>query len=277
MKTCHLLLALLCAAPISWGGVLFSEDFESYADGSILGGQNGWQDTTTGSRRMHVGDGNYLPTLVLDGRYTPNCCGGIAFASKSLAHTVNPLSTTVMTFDAFAVSSGTATTNTGVYFGKAAAPLNNLSLGWGANATGLWVFDARGVTGNPANDWVTPEPIFTTYDRPGRLEVVVDGINGFVYGNYDFGGGVSGQTPQFAVTNSQISQLGAITIYVDFNTPSRLGGEFDNILVEEIPEPSNLAIIGLFAMFTAGAARRRPRATQYAKAREMARTTPSQT
>ncbi|MFN7939398.1 MAG: hypothetical protein U0R19_39090, partial [Bryobacteraceae bacterium] len=113
------------------------------------------------------------------------------------------------------------------------------------NATGFWVFDARGATGNNQNSWQTPEAIFTTYDRPGKLEVIVDGLNGLVYGKYDFGGGISGQTPQFAITSQQISQLAAVTIYVDLNTPGRLGGEFDNILVEDVPEPAGLSIVGL--------------------------------
>jgi len=224
---------------------------------------------------MYVGDGNYLPTRVLDGRYTPDCCGGIAFASKSLSQAVKPLSTTVLSFDAFAVSSGTATTNTGVYFGKAVSPLNNLALGWGMQ-TGNLVFDARFATGNQLNEWSIPYPVFAAYDRPGKLEVIVDGFNGLVYGKYDFGGGISGETAQFAITGAQISELAAITIFVDFNTPGRLGGEFDNILVEEVPEPSNLAIIGLFALFATGAARRRLRATRCANTRGMARTTPTQ-
>ncbi|MBS1831027.1 MAG: hypothetical protein JST93_37385 [Acidobacteria bacterium] len=248
MKNRHLLFAFLCACPLSFGGVLFTEDFESYADGSILGGQNGWQDTTTGSQRMRVGNGNYLPTRVLDGRDTPVCCGGISFAAKPFSQAINPQSVTILSFDGYAVSSGTPTTNTGVYFGAAAQILNNLSVGWGTNTTGFWVFDARGATGNSQNSWETPEPIFTTYDRPGRLEVIVDGINGIVYGRYDFGGGISGQSPQYAITSQQISQLGSVAIYVDLNTPGRLGGEFDNILVEDVPEPVNLSIIGLTAL-----------------------------
>lgn len=246
-KTLYLgvLGCLLIACAPARGALLFFENFEAYAAGSSLSGQNGWAGDT-----MYIGDSTHLGSRALDAfQSAPLGPLSVNTASKNLARALDPSEVTTLLFNAYAAS---GSQNSGIYLGAASQAMG---LGWMIGNNLEWAFDAR-VTG--AGNYLSLSP--GGMDANVSLGVVVDGPNGQVYGIYDFGSGQQ-TTAAFAITPSQITDyLGfvtAMTDYRDFGGPlPRNASQFDDLTVTTaVPEPATVVLTGIFLVALLGARR----------------------
>lgn len=246
MSKSIIILAIVCVfamstPPVS-AGLIFSEDFESYAPGSNLSGQGGWVGDM-----MSVNNGSYLTgSKVLDGR---DDIGTNTFSTsrKGLGDPLSSSSVSTLTFDAYATSSVPITHATGVGLDNTAG--GSSVIWWAVKDTnGLmsWSFEISGLLDTSAYVRYAGG-----YDEVVSMSIVVDGIANEVYGIYDYGSGGTGETPHYSVTDAQIEELNAVSINVDYRPPTTstqfgdtyAGGEFDNIVV--IPEPGTVLLLGL--------------------------------
>ncbi len=218
--------------------IIFSENFDSLADGN-LSGQGGW----TGDD-MRIGTGAGLGTKVVDGRIDP----GTGIQSFSI-HAIGSLSSIeryTLDFDLYAHSTGPESNAAGAYFSDSSS---SLSVGWNwAGFTFLdWQFDARVLTGNSGNI----EFLTGVFDTAVDLQVILDPFAGEVYGRADLGSGFV-ETTHFAMTAAQFATVNSVLVFQDFRSPTvYLGLEVDNITVDAvvIPEPSALALMLIPLLF----------------------------
>lgn len=225
-------------------GTLLHDDFESYAPGSNLVGQNGWTDEFGGVFTIQIDPGTGLPTQVVNGRHP---YFNIHTAIKQLPRAFTSSETVTLSFDGYGSSIFPPSTNSGV--GLLAGPgLSNPVGGiwWDINNdSGGWSLDARGISG----DFTDLSKRFTIaghYDELGRFSIVLDGAAGQVYGIADFGTGPI-ETPHFSVSGAAIAALDKVMIFQDYQiNRNRLGAEFDNISITAIPavsEPGGVALL----------------------------------
>jgi hypothetical protein len=184
----------------------------------------------------YVNFGNDLDSYVLDGRYD---IGRDIFSViyHSLPRALNSEEKTVMSFDTYATTTYPISHNTVIGLGVEG---DGAKLFWNPLEetinSGMWSFDARGVTGNSADY----QRIGGGYDQPVSLKIMIDGPAGEVYGLYNFGSGEQ-ETQHYSVSTSTIETLNAVFLNLDFRSPTAastplgsqyFGIELDNILVE---------------------------------------------
>ena len=216
----------LCLPDIVSANVIFEESFEDYALGSDLAGQGGWFGDSINVVNSTTGLGSH----VVLGPSGP----GISVANTHNLFRDESLDSNkvyTLSFDAFAGLTGAGFVNQA---GLGPSSINSISflvLGWSPNSgqTPGWSFL------NISPDVAIERFIFV----PGgagqivRLEVVLDLPNNEVYGRYDFGSGFQ-ETEHVAPDPLIISVIRGVTLFG--------GGELDNIVVTETPEPTSLAV-----------------------------------
>ncbi len=236
---CILLLSLFVgsnranAAPIT----VFEEDFESYAENSLLPGQGGWITETPAPFDLNVivATGMFLPTKTAAGFINPNSLGiQVAFHSINF----NEMSVFELQYDAYASSGpGAALTshNAEVRF-RTFPSVPGVATGWS-----MLTPASPGVFGW---QWATPgatEFIQGHFDKKVRLSAILDPIVGESYGRADFDGdGIfEFETARTPLSLTDFNRFDGVRIAQDWRTPQgRSGGEFDNILVTATPIPA---------------------------------------
>jgi hypothetical protein len=210
---------------------LFTEDFESYAPGSNLVGQNGWVEALGGGSLLTVANGTLLPTQVLDGFAIG---GGENMAKHAVP--INPSAITTLRFQAYATTAG-PTHNSEVGFTSSGFGFGQPFAAWESSLLSghPWEFDAAG------NRFFVQQG---GYDRPVSLEVVIDGVSDALYGRYNFGGGFI-ETPHVSVSPAQLATLNGVGLFVDHR--GYPGMEIDNLRIfdsRRVPEPASLLLLG---------------------------------
>jgi hypothetical protein len=238
-------LSVLTSTAPAW-----SDNFSSYAANSNLIGQGGWT-AGPGSSKLVVNQG------AIDGQTDPGT--GKMEVAQHLLPAAGNAGTLDLSFGTLAYSStayGLIRSPNGAnleagYIGPARpAPLaaygptrsHNSAVGLGTADTALgavwvpdtnysvpgssyytypvWEFDARGITGNPQAIVTLPESVSRQdFDKNVTFHVIVDCVNNLVYGTYDFGNGVSGETARFAVKDP--SKLDRVTVMEDYRYTPR--------------------------------------------------------
>jgi hypothetical protein len=98
------------------------------------------------------------------------------------------------------------------------------------------------------------------FSTPVSLSLTLDVQSLEIFGNYDFGGGNTGQTPRFPVTATFVAALNRIEVTQDWR--GTLGVEVDNIRIEgvsSVPEPASLTLLGVSTLGLLGYGWRRRR------------------
>jgi hypothetical protein len=243
-------IAAACAERAS-AGIIFSENFESYAPGSNIVGQGGWvADPAVPSSVGTVNPGTFLPTKVLDGR-APTGPGQQNIVNHELS--IDPNAITTLTFDAYASTIPTASRNADVFFRQAGSGTNQA----------LWHTETAAHLGGPKWSLIVDAGFHVTFDVPGgydtpvRMGIVLDGIADEIYGLYDFGGGFL-ETPHYAVDPARLAMFDTVQILADHRSGVN-GMEVDNILVVDnnaVPEPASWLLLTIGACGSAWVVRR---------------------
>ena len=212
--------------------IIFSEDFDSLADGN-LSGQGGW---TGDDMRIRTGAG--LGTKVVDGRIDPGT--GIFARSRHALGTLGSTERYTLDFNAYPHSSAPESHNAGVFFSDSSS---TLLAGWFWDTTfsGDWDFDVRNLTGNSGD----LEGHAGSFDTAVSLQVILDPVAGEAYGRADLGSGFF-ETTHYTITGAQFATVDSVLIFQDYRSPTvYLGAEFDNFTVDAvvIAEPSAIALM----------------------------------
>ena len=213
--------------------IIFSENFESYADGSNLSEQGGW----TGDE-IRIGTGAGLGTRVSDGRNDPGT-SILAFARHALG-TLSSIERYTLEFQAYPYSTAPESHNAGVFFSDSSSTLL-AGWFWDTTVSGDWDFDVRNLTGNSGD----LEGHAGNFDTAVSLQVILDPVAGEAYGRADLGSGFF-ETTHYTITGAQFATVDSVLIFQDYRSPTvYLGAEFDNITVDAvvIAEPSAIALI----------------------------------
>ena len=247
-------LPALLLAGLVHGQVLFTENFESYTNGSNLFGQGGWTGQNSGPNEfIVVGNGTYLSGIVA-ARRGETAIFNISFGRHALSSALSTAQITTLSFDAWGTTDSPASTNSGLGFIRQSdSVFANPLASWTAVATG-WDLDLRGITGN-AGDYLTG---VVGFNIPVVFEIVIDGPAGQVYGRYNPNGAGFTQTASYAISPAMIASIDATILFIDYQTNvSRGVAEFDNISVQAVPEPSTYALLFGLAALVGTAIRRR--------------------
>ncbi|MBT7307913.1 MAG: hypothetical protein HN842_06825 [Gammaproteobacteria bacterium] len=208
--------------------ILFREDFESYTATELVTNKNGWEGDAA-----YVNRGTYLASNVLDGRFD---IGQDIFSIiyNNLSRSLSSSQVTTFSFDAYATTTAPISHNAVIGFGIGG---DGAKLFWnpaenGRNS-GMWSFDARGVTGNPTDY----QRISGGFDQAVSLKIVIDGPAGELYGLYDIGSGEQ-KTVVYSVSSESIERLNAVYLNPDFRSPTAastsLGSRYSGIEVDNI-------------------------------------------
>lgn len=239
-----ILIALFLCSTVYASELIFSEDFESYVDGSNLSGQGGWEGGGwQGNHSMLVGFGTGLPsnTKALHGRIDPGH-NYDSYSRNLFPLLFDGLYLITLTFDAFAYSETPPYTNVGGSHGSGIG-FHQGDFNWGAmwmahsnpaahdnpepNFQG-WMFDARFLTGNStALDWISDG-----YDQLVSMSIIIDLVNLELYGIADFGNNGVFETTHFDIIADRLSELNGVMVSQDYRLPYSSGAEFDNIILE---------------------------------------------
>ncbi len=212
--------------------IIFSENFDSLADGN-LSGQGGW----TGDE-IRIGTGVGLGTKVVDGRIDPGT--GILARSRHALGTLGSTERYTLDFNAYPHSSAPESHNAGVFFSDSSS---TILAGWFWDTTinDKWDFDVRNLTGNSGD----LEGHAGSFDTAVSLQVILDPVAGEAYGRADLGSGFF-ETTHYTITGAQFATVDSVLIFQDYRSPTvYLGAEFDNITVDAvvIAEPSVIALM----------------------------------
>jgi hypothetical protein len=134
-------LSSVIAASLAHGQEIFSENFNSYAAGSNLVGQGGWEGwATNGTNAIYLGASSNFSSVAADTRIYSGAAGTIdgnqmVFARKALPSGLSLTRLSVLTFDAYAYSdTGNghgATWNNDLMLGRTTDPLvGSCQVGW---------------------------------------------------------------------------------------------------------------------------------------------------
>jgi len=229
-------LTLSAAGSAPAGGVLFTEDFESYDAGSNLTGQGGWAGTTNFGTTSQIpveasaslGSGQALDTRAITEADRFHAIGHALAA-------LDPAEVSVLSVDAFALADSV---NTAVGIGENPSPgpefvtaegfFSTWRFFWGYDNG--WYFDFRGIAG------VDDGNLYRTSLGTGEkvtLRIVVDGPAGLAHGQLVDGDDVT-DTPTVPITPSQITALDGVALYSDRSLPGRNGAQFDNFRFEAV-------------------------------------------
>ncbi|MBI5708382.1 MAG: hypothetical protein HZC36_15475 [Armatimonadetes bacterium] len=210
--------------------MIFEEDFEATILGNIRG-QNGWQ---VDDGALPYGNNIGLVDVVdgLNGLESRILSGLNAIAPNLQMRAYHPVN--IAGVSPFVTVTWKAYAQPGAYpmFASHSAGLG-LSPGAGSSlgfdvAGGQWVFEARGVTGNDSARFA----VAPVLDQHAKFEVVIDRQNLQVYGRYDIGGGMKGETPRFTCPAWRINELINVVVLQDFREPTLYTGfEVDDIQV----------------------------------------------
>jgi hypothetical protein len=249
------LFALLSAGLVH-GQVLFTENFESYADNSNLFGQGGWIGENTGPNEiLRVGNGTYLTSIVAAQRGDADIFN-ISYARHALSSALSTTQITTLSFNAYGTTDSFESWNSAFGVSRQA---DSLSFGpvasWAAQQGG-WDLDLRTITGNSGNYFNELVP----FNIPVVFEIVIDAPAGEVYGRYNPNGAGFTETAHYAISPTMITSIDAVTLQIDYQTNGSRGvAEFDNISVQAVPEPSTYAMLFGLAALVGAAIRGRHR------------------
>lgn len=250
------LLALFSAGLVH-GQVLFSENFESYADNSNLFGQGGWIGENTGPNEiLRVGNGTYLTSIVAAQRGDADIFN-ISYARHALSSALNTTQITTLSFNAYGTTDSFESWNSALGVSRQTDTLTYGPVASWAAQQGGWDLDLRAITGNPGNSSYYFADL-VPHNIPVVFEIVIDGPAGEVYGRYNPNGAGFTETAHYAISPTMITSIDAVTLQIDYQTNGGRGvAEFDNISVQAVPEPSTYAMLfGLAALVGAGIRRR---------------------
>lgn len=221
---------------IAQAATLVSESFEGYLAGSNLVGQGGWVNVAGYSGAgLLVGPGSLLSTSVLDGQLVPG--GGISAIARSLDNAIDPATITTFSADAYAASLASGHNS---FIGLMSG--GSFAATWSANNTiPGWLLDVSTATGLSFS--TVRQDIPGGGAMPIKLGIVLDGMANEIYGIYDFGAGLQ-QTAHFTISTNQIAAISGIGVGVDFRFGSNQI-EYDNLVVQSIPEPANVILMSL--------------------------------
>jgi hypothetical protein len=269
-------ILLSVSAGTASAALLFTEDFQGHANGSTVQSANGWAGDA-----VNVNDSaNFSGSRVADGRDIAGTVDGFALIERSIGGNLNGTSVHEMSMDVYAQtgtlpshnngfglsdSTGATAFSGGTYW-SVIYDMNNVP-----GRTGYF-FDARQITGISTAFLFLQGP----FNAIETLRIVLDGVAGEVYGEYDFGGGVH-ETTHYAASAAQIAAIDQVFGFFDFRSAhpggtfasTALGTQFgaaqwDNITVtgtfEGIPEPGMVAVFALGLLGIASAQNRRNRA-----------------
>lgn len=237
VRAAGLAAMLLLSGAASAQVTLLSDDFEAYAPGSNLVGQNGW--VSQYGPGLRVGrPGTNLPTQVLDGHLFPGSSAQAAIA-RLFALPIDPSKITALQIDVHTVDAFSSD-NSFFGFDVGGGPDNFVLDGalWAADRITGWRLNVEGLIGLPYGS--APQLVAGGFGTAVKLGIVVDGVANEVYGIYDFGVGWQ-QTAHFAITPAQIASITGVGIEVDHRF-GRTSIEYDNLLVQSVPEPSTYAL-----------------------------------
>lgn len=209
-----------------WAGpVVLSEDFEGYLVGSNLVGQGGWfQPNPAATDPMLIATGTGLPSQVAEGHIMAG--SNQSQVSRALSGPLNSSDISTLVVDAYAFESGPQTHNSEVRLESSAG---TFFIRWQAAAFAgpqRWRFIVKG---QPIED------VVGFFGEVVRLEIVIDGIAGEVYGRLGHSGGTV-ETSHSTITASEIISLDRVELFADYrDAVSYLGGEYDNITVTTLP------------------------------------------
>lgn len=210
--------------------VLFSEDFESYAEGSNLFGQGGWDELPFQPQLPSttlVGIGSGLGTVVANGRLNTGT-GDLGYIFQSFEAPSNT-DVYILSFDGYGYSTDPQSHVSGLCFYFVQKFLCWQVQGNFTGRTNVWRFTVDNLTGSHADNQIFSDGL----DKPVKFQIIVDAGNKEFFGRYDFGSGYI-ETNHFAITPLQLSEFEGITLFQDYRRPTLyLGFEVDNLLLEK--------------------------------------------
>ncbi len=247
-------LPALLLAGLVHGQVLFTENFESYTNGSNLFGQGGWTGENTGANEfIVVGTGTFLSSIVAP-RRGETAIFNISYARHTLSSALSTTQVTTLSFDAYGTTASLATEASALGIGRQTDTLTSGPVAAWAAGVGDWDLDLRTITGNAGNYFADLVP----YNIPVVFEIVIDGPAGEVYGRYNPNGAGFTETAHYLISPAMIASLDTVHMKIDYQTNlSRGVAEFDNISVQAVPEPSTYALLFGLAALMGTAIRRR--------------------
>src|SRR5262249_39699698 len=207
----------------------WSDNFKSYPANSNLIGQGGWTGGA-GSSKIVVNGG------MIDGQLDADT-GKMQTTQHPLPPALINAGTIDLSFDTLAYSRTASghirSHNSAVGLGTADSALGAV---WTPNTNDpypVWEFDARGITGNSQAIITLPENVSRQgFDKNVTFHVTVDRKSKLVYGTFDFGNGVSGETARFALTDAQLANLDHVTVMEDYRSShAYLGSPVMNVAV----------------------------------------------
>lgn len=228
MRGLSLLLLLALASPAA-AETLFSEDFESYALGSNLTGQNGWF-TQYGTAPLNISSGGALGGQWADalGDAAP---GNLASHEHLLSRNLDPSEETVFSGRIYVPS---PTHN--VYVGLSNAGSTFLQFSPILNQ--LWLQTSAG------NEIYSP-----TLNQVFEFELVLNGVDEVGYGRFRVEGTTTWtESSHLTFSAIDIAQVDRVRLFTDDRNPSYLGAAYDDLHVEAsavVPEPGLFGLLAL--------------------------------
>jgi hypothetical protein len=250
---------LLAVSSLAQAGLIASDNFNSYANGSLAGanGGTGWASAWSGNSASVVTvDGSDGPMTGQAARFgTPNSDSA---ATRTLAQSVNANAVFVdflLQFDSGAISNNDFL---GLWFGTSTGP--NIGLKANCGTGGNCTADLFARTTGSSGQFSTNIAIGQTLRLVGLLEKTGGSTN---YNRYSLWvDPTAGELDSFSgadavfTGNSSISSFSTIG-FRSVNLGAADGVYIDNLRVGAVPEPTSLALVGAALLGLGFAARRK--------------------